>query len=171
MSNQQILTKDVVPQIISDINNPENALDNPRDKLVLRLNEQFPGDVGIIATLLLNYITLKKGEVFSMDPDEPHAYIKGNCMEAMALSDNVVRLGLTPKFKDEKVLIEMLTYNLDKGPSYVKPKSVLEDLYSFDSQNKNSSFEVFDSFSSGYHEFEMTKISEGDLGIPDKQRK
>ena len=29
----------------------------------------------------------------------------------MACSDNVVRAGLTPKFKDKKTLCDMLTYN------------------------------------------------------------
>ena len=31
-------------------------------------------------------------------------------MEIMALSDNVVRAGLTPKFKDVKTLCDMLHY-------------------------------------------------------------
>jgi len=34
----------------------------------------------------------------------------GDCMEVMATSDNVVRAGLTPKFKDVDTLVEMLTY-------------------------------------------------------------
>lgn len=36
---------------------------------------------------------------------------KGNCVECMATSDNVVRAGLTPKFKDVATLVDMLTYN------------------------------------------------------------
>lgn len=42
----------------------------------------------------------------------PHAYLKGNIVECMANSDNVVRVGLTPKFKDVKTLIDILTYEL-----------------------------------------------------------
>lgn len=43
-------------------------------------------------------------------------------MECMACSDNVVRAGLTPKFKDVKTLCSMLTYN-SKSPSdqYLQP--------------------------------------------------
>lgn len=37
-------------------------------------------------------------------------------MECMACSDNVVRAGLTPKFKDVKTLCNMLTYK-SKSPS------------------------------------------------------
>lgn len=33
-----------------------------------------------------------------------------DCIECMACSDNVVRAGLTPKFKDVEVLISMLNY-------------------------------------------------------------
>lgn len=41
----------------------------------------------------------------------------------MACSDNVVRAGLTPKFKDVETLIEMLNYTPNKASSeIVKPK-------------------------------------------------
>ena len=36
--------------------------------------------------------------------------IVGDIVEIMALSDNVVRAGLTPKFKDVKTLCDMLHY-------------------------------------------------------------
>jgi mannose-6-phosphate isomerase len=55
-------------------------------------------------------LKLKEGESFVISPDEPHAYISGDLMEAMVASDNVVRGGLTPKFKDTKTLVEMLKY-------------------------------------------------------------
>ena len=44
-------------------------------------------------------------------PNEPHAYLAGDCVECMANSDNVVRAGLTPKFKDVKTLCSMLNYD------------------------------------------------------------
>jgi mannose-6-phosphate isomerase len=40
-----------------------------------------------------------------------------DCMEIMATSDNVVRAGFTPKFKDVPTLVEMLTY--EHGPAAV----------------------------------------------------
>mmetsp|Transcript_2769 Transcript_2769/g.9243 ORF Transcript_2769/g.9243 Transcript_2769/m.9243 type:complete len:199 (+) Transcript_2769:121-717(+) len=42
----------------------------------------------------------------------------------MAESDNVVRAGLTPKFKDVDVLCEMLTY--DDGPPYMVPPLLID---------------------------------------------
>lgn len=60
----------------------------------------------------LNYVVLEPGDSLLMEPNEPHAYISGECVECMANSDNVVRVGLTPKYKDVDTLIDMLTYNM-----------------------------------------------------------
>lgn len=35
-----------------------------------------------------------------------------DCIECMACSDNTIRAGLTPKFKDVSRLVEMLTYRM-----------------------------------------------------------
>ena len=43
--------------------------------------------------------------------NEPHAYLSGELLEVMATSDNVIRAGLTPKFKHTVVLCESLTYH------------------------------------------------------------
>jgi len=79
-------------------------------ELLLRLNSQFPGDVGCFCIYFLNHIVLKPGEAMFLGPNLPHAYLAGDCMECMACSDNVVRAGLTPKFKDVETLCEMLDY-------------------------------------------------------------
>lgn len=85
---------------------------NAKEKLVIRLSNQYPGDVGIFAAYFLNYITLEPGQAIFLEANEPHAYLSGNCAEAMATSDNVVRAGLTPKLRDTEVLCNMLTYNM-----------------------------------------------------------
>ncbi len=80
------------------------------DELILKLADQFPGDSGIFAPIIFNYMKLKKGEAFFIGANEPHAYISGEILECMACSDNVVRAGLTPKMKDVDTLVKMLTY-------------------------------------------------------------
>ena len=80
------------------------------DELILKLADQFPGDSGIFAPIIFNYMKLKKGEAFFIGANEPHAYIQGEILECMACSDNVVRAGLTPKLKDVDTLVKMLTY-------------------------------------------------------------
>jgi mannose-6-phosphate isomerase len=60
----------------------------------------------------MNILTLRKGEWFSIAPDIPHCYIKGELIECMINSDNVVRGGLTPKLKDVQTLLQILPYHL-----------------------------------------------------------
>ena len=78
--------------------------------LALYLNGYYPSDVGVIVSFLLNYYKLKYGECLMVGANQPHAWIKGECIEVQASSDNVVRGGLTPKFKDAKTLNQMLSY-------------------------------------------------------------
>lgn len=81
------------------------------EKIILteKLNEKFPMDKGIIFALFMNYFQTNYGEAIFIGANIPHAYIYGDCMECMANSDNVIRLGLTPKFIDkenfEKIII------------------------------------------------------------------
>jgi mannose-6-phosphate isomerase len=79
--------------------------------LVIRLNSQFPGDIGLFVLFFLNYVKLETGEAMFLKADDVHAYLSGDIIECMAASDNVVRAGLTPKFKDVPTLIDMLTYS------------------------------------------------------------
>lgn len=67
--------------------------------------------------MFFNILRLNTGESFVISPDEPHAYISGDLIEAMVCSDNVVRGGLTPKFKDTKTLQDMLIYEFKERKS------------------------------------------------------
>ncbi|KAL8776271.1 MAG: hypothetical protein Q9213_008333 [Squamulea squamosa] len=79
--------------------------------LVLRLNGQFEGDVGLFVLFYLNYVKLEVGEAMFLKADDIHAYLSGDIIECMASSDNVVRAGFTPKFQDIPTLTSMLTYS------------------------------------------------------------
>lgn len=81
-----------------------------KEQLVLRLEKQYPADIGVIAAFFLNYVKLNPGEALVLGANEPHAYLSGECVECMATSDNVVRAGLTPKHRDVQTLCSMLTY-------------------------------------------------------------
>ncbi|KAK7031474.1 mannose-6-phosphate isomerase, partial [Favolaschia claudopus] len=87
--------------------------------LVLRLDSQFPGDIGIFCAYLLNYVHLKPGEAIFLGAGEPHAYISGDIMECMANSDNVIRAGLTPKLRDIPNLVSGLTYEASPPTKHV----------------------------------------------------
>ncbi|CUM67743.1 uncharacterized protein PRCAT00005448001 [Priceomyces carsonii] len=87
------------------------AIDSRLPDLIQRLDKQFPNDIGLFCgCLLLNHVYLAPGEAMFLQAKDPHAYISGDIIECMAASDNVVRAGFTPKFKDVKNLVEMLTY-------------------------------------------------------------
>lgn len=45
--------------------------------LLLRLDDQFPGDVGVLCTFVLNFVTLEPGQAVFLKANEPHAYISG----------------------------------------------------------------------------------------------
>ncbi|KAL1712860.1 RmlC-like cupin domain-containing protein [Schizophyllum commune] len=102
-------------------------------ELVLKLDADFPGDIGIWCAFLLNYLTLEKGEAIFLGAGEPHAYVYGDIMECMANSDNVIRAGLTPKLRDIPNLVDGLTYVPGPGtkhavqPSAFSPPSRLYD--------------------------------------------
>ena len=70
----------------------------------------FGADVGLFSFLFFNIIELKPRQAIYTGAGVPHAYIKGNIVECMANSDNVVRAGLTNKFKDVKTLLEIIKY-------------------------------------------------------------
>ena len=96
-----------------------------KEQLVLKLNKDYPLDVGILSVFFLNLVELNPGEAIALEANEPHAYLTGELMEVMATSDNVVRAGLTPKLRDADVLVEMLTYN--QGPPEVMHGTQIRD--------------------------------------------
>ncbi|MBI3396586.1 MAG: mannose-6-phosphate isomerase, class I [Spirochaetia bacterium] len=87
----------------------------PEDRLFLQLAGLFgESDAGIFSAYFLNYVELKPGQALFLGPNEPHAYLSGRILECMAASDNVVRAGLTTKFRDNDTLLSMLHYR--SGP-------------------------------------------------------
>ena len=54
-----------------------NETEKPLVNLVLRLHNQFPGDVGVFCSFVLNYVELEKGEAIFLGAGEPHAYVSG----------------------------------------------------------------------------------------------
>ncbi|MEW2574107.1 mannose-6-phosphate isomerase, class I [Streptomyces sp. NPDC047070] len=70
----------------------------------------YPGDPGVIAAMLLNYVQLQPGEALFLGAGVPHAYLNGLGVEIMANSDNVLRCGLTPKHVDVPELLRIVRF-------------------------------------------------------------
>jgi mannose-6-phosphate isomerase len=94
-------------------------------KAVLELGERYPGDAGVLASLLLNRITLEPGEAIYLPAGNLHAYLRGVGVEVMANSDNVLRGGLTPKHVDVPELLRVLDFT-PASEDLLRP-SIIED--------------------------------------------
>ncbi|GAA3874089.1 mannose-6-phosphate isomerase, class I [Leifsonia kafniensis] len=78
---------------------------------VRTLAAAYPGDPGIVISLLLNRVALKRGEALYLPSGNIHAYLSGLGIELMAASDNVLRGGLTPKHIDVDELLDVLDFS------------------------------------------------------------
>ena len=99
MSSDPALITAQAESMVARLQAKEAATRTDTEALILRINEQFPGDVGLFNIMFLNHCVLQPGQALFLGANLPHAYISGDCMEIMATSDNVVRAGFTPKFK------------------------------------------------------------------------
>jgi mannose-6-phosphate isomerase len=72
--------------------------------------EEFPGDIGVVLSLLLNHVRLEPGEAIYLGAGNVHAYVRGMGVEIMANSDNVLRCGLTSKHVDVPELLRVTDF-------------------------------------------------------------
>jgi mannose-6-phosphate isomerase len=85
-------------------------------RTALALGERYPGDPGVLASLLLNRFVLSPGEALYLPAGNLHAYLAGVGIEIMANSDNVLRGGLTPKHVDVAELMKVLDFSTGEVP-------------------------------------------------------
>ncbi|WP_426225800.1 mannose-6-phosphate isomerase, class I [Pseudarthrobacter sp. DSP2-3-2b1] len=76
----------------------------------LALNDAYPGDPGVLISLMLNKVTLHPGEAVFLPAGNIHAYLHGLGIEVMASSDNVLRGGLTSKHIDVEELMSTVEF-------------------------------------------------------------
>ncbi len=75
---------------------------------VVRVEQDHPGDIGLVASLLMRHAVLAPGQAMFMPAGGLHAYLRGTGIELLANSDNVVRAGLTGKHLDVPELLKLL---------------------------------------------------------------
>ena len=102
----------------------------PEMATVVQLAANFPGDPGIVISLLLNRVTLAAGEALYLPAGNIHAYLGGLGVELMAASDNVLRGGLTPKHIDVPELLDVLDFTPVAVP-YLQSTSPSEGVAAF----------------------------------------
>jgi len=74
----------------------------------VRVAADHPGDIGLVALLLMRHEVLQPGQAVFMPAGGLHAYLRGTGLELLANSDNVVRSGLTGKHIDVPELLKLL---------------------------------------------------------------
>ena len=74
----------------------------------VRVAADHPGDIGLVALLLMRHEMLQPGQAVFMPAGGLHAYLRGTGIELLANSDNVVRSGLTGKHIDVPELLKLL---------------------------------------------------------------
>ncbi|MEU8710299.1 mannose-6-phosphate isomerase, class I [Streptomyces sp. NPDC048565] len=87
-----------------------------------QIAHHYPGDPGVIAAMLLNYVQLQPGEAMFLGAGVPHAYLGGLGVEIMANSDNVLRCGLTPKHVDVPELLRIVRFEATE-PGILRPEA------------------------------------------------
>ncbi len=95
------------------------------NSLILDLHSQYGADIGIFSIYFFNVLSLQRGDAIFLAPCLPHAYIRGELVELMACSDNVVRAGLTPKHKHVDELLSMLLYSTNAPRTHHMKPAVL----------------------------------------------
>ncbi|RMH74168.1 MAG: mannose-6-phosphate isomerase, class I [Gemmatimonadetes bacterium] len=100
------------------------------ESLFLELRQIYSqADIGLFVLFFLNRVELTAGEAMYTAAGVPHSYLQGNIVECMANSDNVVRLGLTSKFKDAATLINILDYTANAGRPVIPATDDVSQVY------------------------------------------
>lgn len=98
--------------------------------LVRMLSAEYPGDPGVVIALLLNRVSLARGEALFLPAGNIHAYLGGLGVELMTASDNVLRGGLTPKHVDVPELLGVLDFT-PGPPPFIVPAGLGEGVEAF----------------------------------------
>jgi mannose-6-phosphate isomerase len=113
---------DDVVELVEAVVAAASGLEGEHFTLVGELADAYPGDPGIVVSLMLNLVTLQRGEVLYLPAGNIHAYVEGLGIELMAASDNVLRGGLTPKHIDVPELLSVLDFSPVPVP-YLAPET------------------------------------------------
>lgn len=108
-------------------------------ELVSHLTTHHGLDRGIVSALMLNHVSLTKGEAIFVPAGMPHAYLAGLGVEVMIASDNVLRGGLTPKHIDVPELCKVLVFE-STNPTPTRLKKLAVGLEQFEMPTKEFNF-------------------------------
>lgn len=122
----------------------ELALDNPDYWVLYSMQAmEIPADkldAGLICFYLFNIVHIRKGEGIFQDAGIPHAYLRGQNIELMACSDNVIRGGLTPKHIDIPELLKVIDCR-EVEPQVISPSPADKSTFTYSTPAKDFALE------------------------------
>ncbi len=127
--SKRVAVAEVISHIQQKMGDTEGAGDVCR-RWIVKLNERYPGDIGVLGPLFLNLVEVKPGEALFLQAGQLHGYLKGVGIELMANSDNVLRGGLTPKHIDVEELLSILDFKGEEAEKVqVESSAAGEEFY------------------------------------------
>lgn len=159
--------------------NNELTLDNPDYWLLYALEAMEISvdklDAGLLSFYLLNIVYLKKGEGIFQDAGIPHAYLRGQNIELMASSDNVIRGGLTPKYVDIPELLKIVDCT-EIVPKVIAAASKENGYYTYQTPSRDFALSNIN-FSTGYQcqikadNAEILLVMQGEITLHNSEQK
>ena len=98
--------------------------------VVVRAAADHPGDLGVVAMLLMRHVVLAPGQAVFLPAGGLHDYLRGTGIEVLANSDNVIRAGLTGKHIDVPELLKLLDPAVTVP--VLSPRPIADGISSFD---------------------------------------
>jgi mannose-6-phosphate isomerase len=103
----------------------------PACRAIVRLGAEHPGDLGVVAALLLRHAVLGPAEAVFLPAGGLHCYLHGIGVELLANSDNVVRAGLTGKHIDVPELLKLTDPSV--SVPVIEPRPLGDGVFAYDS--------------------------------------
>jgi len=122
---ERLLTTDVAAEVAAITAAARDAVGESWATVRL-LAEHYPGDPGVVVSVLLHTVVLTRGEALYLPAGNIHAYLSGLGVELMGPSDNVLRCGLTRKHVDVPELLSVVDFTPLVDPR-LTPESVGAD--------------------------------------------
>ena len=73
----------------------------------MQLAEMYPSSGGVLVALLMHHVRVRPGEALYLGAGNVHAYLRGEGVEVMSSSDNVVRAAFTQKHVDIEEFLQI----------------------------------------------------------------
>ena len=124
-ASERLLTLDAsaAERLVAEVVGASADIDNASARTAIELDKHYPGDAGVVLSLLLNRVSLAPGEAVFLPAGNLHAYLSGTGVEIMATSDNVLRGGLTGKHIDVPELLAIVDFSAGE-PARELPRQV-----------------------------------------------